>query len=465
MSLVAWSVPIGINCKRPRAPRRRMALTLLTVLVLGGLVPQPAVSQTVLIPEQTMARVIHASPDTPALDVYIDDRLLAGAMSFGDVSGYLPIETGDHELQVVPAGGDPLRQALFTVELTFAVDTFQLLAIQNYLNGITLSAYEQDVSRIDGQSIARIRLIHLVPDANGLTMALPNGDVLFDSVVPLTASRYKDIQAGSQSITIRPERQEIIAEITQPLLLLPNADYDIVVIGQLRDDSVRVLPLAVATAQPCGQFLGIGGTESSCLRVVNASPDIPAIDVYAGDSVQPVASGLTFGVVSPVISVPSGDVEVRIVPAGGAPDSELATTSLFLENGDGLLLVSSGPADRAVLEDYDDSGQPLGGDQVRVSVVHQANHSGMLDVTANGEPLVRAILESEESDSRLVSAGSYVFAATTNPDGDRVAQSQAIVLVAGMSYRIIVAGDSDEGLVSVIPAGLPVPIDTGIPAP
>lgn len=464
MSPESWPFSTLVDRRRSK-PHLRTVLALLIALVSGGLVPQLALAQTVLIPEQAMARVIHASPDTPPLDVYIDDRLLSGAMSFGTVSGYLPIETGNHQLQVVPAGGDPLRQALFTVDVTVAVDTFQLLAIQNYLNGITLSAYEQDVSRIDGQGVARIRLIHLVPDANGLTMALPNGETLFDSVVPLTASRYKDIQAGSQSITIRPERQETVAEIIEPLALLPNADYDIVVIGQLRDDSVRVLPLAVATAQPCGQFLGIGGTESGCLRVVNASPDIPAIDVYAGDATQPVVTGLTFGVVSPVISVPSGDVEVRIVPAGGAMDSELATTSLYLENGDGLLLIASGPADRAVLEDYDDAGQPLGGDQVRVSVVHQANHTGMLDVTANGEPLVRAILESEESDARLVPAGTYVFAATTNPDGERVTQSQAIVLVAGTSYRIIVAGDSAEGLVAMIPAGLPVPVDTWIPAP
>ena len=464
MSLVPW--PISILTDRRRSmPHPCTVLVLLIALVTGGLVSQQALTQTVLVPEQTMVRVIHASPDAPPLDVYIDDRLLSGAMAFGNLSGYLPIETGDQELQVVPAGGDPLRQALFTVELTFAVDTFQLLAIQNYLSGITLSAYEQDLSRIDGQGIARIRLIHLVPDANGLTMALPNGDALFDSVVPMTASRYKDILAGSQSIRIRPERQEIIAEITQPLALLPNADYDIVVIGQLRDDSVRVLPLVVATAQPCGQFLGIGGPASGCLRVVNASPDIPAIDVYAGDLAEPVVAGLTFGVVSPVISVPSGDIDIRIVPAGGAEDSELATTSLYLENGNGQLLVSSGPADRAVLQGYDDSGQPLGGDQVRVSVVHQANHTGMLDVTANGEPLVQAILESEESDSRLVPAGTYVFAATTNPDGEQVTESQPIVLVAGMAYQIIVAGDADEGLVAVVPAGLPVPVDTGIPAP
>ena len=444
--------------------RRTLLPVMLVAILLAALPPVTVHAQTVLVPEQTVARVIHASPDTPPVDVYVDDELFVAGMSFGTVSGYLPIETGKHELEVVPAGGDLLQQVLVTVEIDFDVETFQLLAIQNYLNGVTLSAYGQDMSPIDGQGIARIRLIHLVPDANGLTLARPDGETIFDSVVPLTASKYEDIQAGSQTLTIRPERQTI-APLDQPLALLPNVDYDLVVIGQIRNDSLRVLPLVVATAQPCGQFLGIGGPASGCLRFVNASPDIPAVDVYVGDGQTPVVTGLAFGIVSPVLSVPSGDVEVRIVPTGGARDDDLTSNSLFVEDGDGFLLVSSGPADRAVIEDYDDSGLPLAGDQTRVSVIHQTNHNGMMDVAANGEPLVRALLESEESEARLVPAGTYVFEANANPDGNRIIQSPAVVLVAGQEYRIIVAGDTDEGIVTVVVAGLAVPTDIGIPAP
>ncbi len=437
---------------------------LLVIIVLTAALPRPVRAQTVLIPERTLARVIHASPDTPPVDIYVDDQILVAATSFGTVSGYLPIETGEHELAVVPAGGDLLRQSLVTVELEFVAETFQLLAIQNYLNGITLTAYGQDTSRIDGQGIARIRLVHLVPDANGLTLAQPDGATIFDSVVPLTDSGYADIQAGSQTLTIRPERQTV-PPIDQPLALLPNVDYDLVVIGQIRDDSLRVLPLVMATAQPCGQFLGIGGTASGCLRFVNASPDIPAVDVYAGDEPAPIATALAFGVVSPVISIPAGDVAVRIVPTGGARDDELASTSLFVDEGDGFLLVSSGPADRAVMEGYDDSGLPLAGEQSRVSVIHQTNHNGMMDVAANGQPLVRAILESEESDARIVPAGTYVFEATANPDGNRIVAGPAVVLVPGQDYRVIVAGDTDESVVMVIVAGIPVPTDIDIPAP
>lgn len=436
---------------------------MLIIILLAVLLPQSVRAQTVVLPEQTAARVIHASPDAPPVDVYIDDDLLVSATSFGTVSGYLPIATGKHELEVVPAGGDLLRQALVTVEFEFKADVFQLLAIQNYLNGISLTAYSQDTSQIDEQGYARIRLVHLVPDANGLTLALPDGDAIFDSVVPLTASDHKDIRAGSQTLTIRPERQTI-QPIDQPLALLPNVDYDLVVLGQIRDNSIQVLPLVAATAQPCGQYLGIGGTDSGCLRFVNASPGIAAVDLYAGDALLPVATGLAFGVVSRVIGIPSGDVQIRIVPTGGAPDDDLISTSLFVEDGEGFLLVSSGTSERAVLEDYADSGLPLAGQHSRVSIIHQTNHTGTLDITANGVPLVQAILESEESEARLVPAGTYVFEATTSPDGTRIVTGPAVVLTAGQDYRIIMAGDAEVDVVAIIVAGVPVPTDFSIPS-
>ncbi len=459
-----WSFSAGPRNRRDMGCPGVMARYSLMVLLLTVLLPAPARAQTVLVPEQTSARVIHASPDTPPVDVYVDDELLVSATGFGTVTGYLRIATGKHELQIVPADGDPLRQALVAVEIEFDADTFQLLAIQNYLNGISLTAFRQDTSRIDGQGYARIRLVHLVPDANGLSLALPNGDTIFDSILPLTASDYEEIQAGSQTLTVRPERLSI-RPLDQPLALLPNVDYDLVVIGQIRDNSLRVLPLVLATAQPCGQYLGISGPDSGCLRFVNASPDIPLVDVYAGHTTLPVATGLAFGVVSPVISIPSGDVEVRIVPVGGTPDGELTSASLFVEDGDGFLLVASGTADRAVLEGYDDSDVPLAGDQSRVSIIHQANHTGMMDVTANGAPLVRAILEGEESEARLLPAGTWVFEATANPEGNGIVIAPAVDLVAGHDYRIIVAGDTDKGIVTVIVTGIPVPTDIGIPPP
>lgn len=440
-------------------------LTAFLVLVLGGLGPESIVAQTILLPKTALVRIIHASPDAPDLDVYLDDQLLTRHAAFGSVTEYLPVETGKHDLLVVPAGGDPLRQVLVTVGVSFDPETFQFVAIQNYLNSITLSVYPEEVSEIDGQGYSRIRMIHLVPDGNGISLMVSNDEAMFESVVPLTATRYEDIQAGSHVLTVRAERQDSLAPIPISLALLPNVAYDLVVVGEIHQRSLQILPLVTATAQPCGQVLGIGGPGSGCLRFVNASPDIPAVDLYIGDDPQLVASELRFGVVSPVVSIPSGDVSIRIVPTGAPPDSSLAETSLFTEDGDGLLLIASGRSDHLRIDDYADLNDPLGGQQARVSVIHRAADAGTLDLSANGQPFVRAILETEQSEDRLIPAGSYVFAVTSNTDGTLLSESAAVTITAGQSYQIVLVGDTRYGVVAIAIASLPVPIDTIVPAP
>ncbi len=434
----------------------RWLLRACLLLILAGTVPSMTTAQTVLLPEQTLARLVVATPDAPPVDIYLDDRLLLGAAAAGSVTDYLPIETGEHQVQVVPAGGDLLRQVLVSAVVQFEPDVLQLITVQNYLNAITVTAYPQDVATFDDQGYARLRMIHLVPDANAFGLVGSGGDELFEGILPLTASPYIDIQAGGQTVTVLPEREQTVPPLPTVLTLLPSVDYDLIVTGQVRDNSITVRLLATATSQPCGEFLGIGGPESGCLRFVNASPEIPVVDLYAGEEPSLVATGLAFGIVSPVISIPTGDIEVRIVPAGASPDDALASASVFTEDGAGLLLVGSGRADRAVLEDYADLRQPLGGDQARVTVIHQANGTGMLDISANGLPVVQAMLESEESAARLIPAGDYVFGATVNPDGTQVVLAPSTRLEAGMSYQIVIAGDIDQTVI-VIVAGLPVP--------
>lgn len=457
------SFPHPGNCET--SPTRGSALLSCTMLLLALLNPIPAHAQTVLLPETALVRIIHASPDAPALDVYLDDQLLTVGAVFGSVTEYLSVTSGKHNLQVVPAGGTPMRQSLVTTEVSFEPETLQFVAIQNFLNAIALAVYPEDVSEINGQGYSRIRMIHLVPDANGISLLVSDGEELFDSVVPLTATRYEDIQAGSHNLTIRAERQDVLAAIPVALALLPNVSYDLVVLGQIGSRSIQILPLVTATEQPCGQFLGIGGPDSGCLRFVNASPEIPTVDLYIGDDSKPVASGLPFGVVSPVISLPSGDVSVRIVPTGASPAGSLAETSLFTQDGNGFLLIATGPADHAKLDDYDDRDSPLGGQQARVSVIHEAGDAGTVDVAANAQPLVRAILESEQSDDRLTPAGIYVFAATSNPDGTPLSQGEPVMIAAGSSNEIVLIGNTDIGVVAIVVASQAVPTDTTVPAP
>ena len=51
-------------------------------------------------------RVLHASPDAPSVDIYLDDAVVDALTNvpFGTISDYLPIPAGDHNVKVYATG-------------------------------------------------------------------------------------------------------------------------------------------------------------------------------------------------------------------------------------------------------------------------------------------------------------------------------------------------------------------------
>ena len=56
--------------------------------------------------DTSMVRVLHASPDAPAVDVYLDDAVVDALTNvpFGTISSYLEIPAGAHNVKVYATG-------------------------------------------------------------------------------------------------------------------------------------------------------------------------------------------------------------------------------------------------------------------------------------------------------------------------------------------------------------------------
>ena len=75
-------------------------------------------------PAPAKVRVLHGSPDAPAVDVYVDGTEAVSDVAFGTVTDYLEIPAGEHQVQVVAAGTDPAAGgAVIDATLTFAPGT------------------------------------------------------------------------------------------------------------------------------------------------------------------------------------------------------------------------------------------------------------------------------------------------------------------------------------------------------
>jgi len=60
------------------------------------------------VPDPTV-RVVHASPDAPAINILVDGQPLAQDVAFGSASEYAALSPGNHQVQVVPTdGGAPI---------------------------------------------------------------------------------------------------------------------------------------------------------------------------------------------------------------------------------------------------------------------------------------------------------------------------------------------------------------------
>lgn len=448
---------------------RLVRLFAAVMIALVALVPAPPpirAAPTVDVPDRAFVRFLNAAPDAPSLDVWVDGVLIVPGTALATVTAYLPIEVGERVVRLVPAGGDADAQALVVATIDVAAESFQLLVIQDYLNALGLVAYRQDTSAIDRSGYARLRLLPLAPDGDETTLTQSDGSDLFSEALSMADTAYEVVQAGSQTYELRTVRDDVASVLPVPLNLLPDVAYDLVVIGQVRDGTIQVLPLRTATEQPCAETLGIGGGSQGCLRVVNASPGLPAVDVYvdAGDgSMILMAAGLTFATVAPSLAVDEGQHQIVLVPAGGAVEEPLGTSTVVLDEGQGSLVVASGDPDRLRLTTYDDDRLPLGGDQARVTVIHQVDGIGMLDVSLDGRPAVEAILEQEQSQARLIATGDHTIVVTANPGGERLAVAPELGVQPGHAYTVIVAGDQASGVYALVVATVAVPSDITVP--
>src|SRR4051794_40548038 len=60
----------------------------------------------------SLLRLVHASPASPALDVYIDQQRVTTALKFADATTYVAVPSGSHSVQVLAAGAGAGTKAL-----------------------------------------------------------------------------------------------------------------------------------------------------------------------------------------------------------------------------------------------------------------------------------------------------------------------------------------------------------------
>lgn len=313
-------------------------------------------------------RVIHASPDAPAVDIRLNGAVAIPNLAFNEFAGYVALPAGSYDVEVVPAGLS--KPVVIDATLDLAADTSYSIFAVNTLSAIEPLVVVDDRSPVPSGS--RIRFVHASPDAPAVDIAVAGGPVLFGNV------SFKDVEAG---------------------ITVPAGTYDLEV--RLAGTSTVVLPLndialkegfaytAVATGlaggtPALGALLLTDVVPPAEVRIIHASPDAPAVDILVNGGLA--IENLAFTEATDYVSLVADEYRVQVVPNGMMAPVVIDAT-LALEAGvDYTVLAIDSLASIEPLVLVDDRTLP--GNAFRARFVHASPNAPAVDIAIAGGPVL-----------------------------------------------------------------------------
>ncbi len=184
----------------------------------------------------TQIRIGHFSPDAPSVNALVDGEIVLENVAFGDLSDYLEIDAGSHEIDVVPAaGGDSVIDA--TLDLDGDTD-YTVLAIGELADIELLALVDRNRSVEDR---TQLRFVHASPDAPAVDVRVVDGPTLFSDVEFGEASDYVGVDASTYDIDVIPSGADEPALSLWDVDLQAGETVTVFATGTLADDSLDAM--------------------------------------------------------------------------------------------------------------------------------------------------------------------------------------------------------------------------------
>lgn len=179
-----------------------MTLRKVTMLSLAALLLALVMVPSAFAQSTAKVRVLHASPDAPAVDVYVNGNLTLTNVPFFTASDYLDLPAGTYQVQVTPTGS-PVSDAVIDASATVEAGKAYTIAATGPVASIQPTIIVDDLSApASGQ--AKVRVYHFSPDAPAVDVKLADGTTLISNLAFPNASDYLTVPAGSYDIQVTP---------------------------------------------------------------------------------------------------------------------------------------------------------------------------------------------------------------------------------------------------------------------
>lgn len=164
------------------------------------------------VTEKALVKVIHASPDAPAVDLLVDNNVAGTGLTFPNNTGYLEVDAGTRNVKVNAAG---TSTTVIEANLNLMENKNYSVFAVNSLANIEALVLEDDLTTpASGKS--HVRFVHLSPDAPAVDITLTDGTVVFGNNSFKDFTAFTPLDAGTYNLEVR------VAGTSTVALNLPN---------------------------------------------------------------------------------------------------------------------------------------------------------------------------------------------------------------------------------------------------
>lgn len=212
--------------------------------------------------DTAMVRVLHASYDAPAVDVYVDGSKVLSNVAFKGISAYLPVPAGAHTLAIDAAG---TTTTVISTSASVEAGKHYTVAAIDPLASIKFAVFNDDAAPTAGT--ARLRVVHLSPDAPAVDVAVAGqapADAPVKSLAFPKASGYLAIPGATYHFQVRAAGTTTVALDLPGVALADGTAYSVFAVGSMKASGAQALSVVVATdgtvAPPTSTDGTVGGS-------------------------------------------------------------------------------------------------------------------------------------------------------------------------------------------------------------
>jgi hypothetical protein len=332
-------------------------------------------------PGTSRLRVIHLSPDAPAVDVWVNGGLEAVSdLSFEEGTPYLELESGSYDFDVSPAGGSASDSVLAVDGVTLEDGLSYTVVAFDELGEIQALLLEDSTAGLAPGTI-RVRAIHtalqvgevdiwLLPTSGSPTSLYENlgfGDV----------GEYLEVPAEAFTLGF-DANDDGTPDLIFDVPALPEGT--VANVFAVSDESGAVYLLAQLQNGTIAKISPRPALGEARIRAIHLSPDAPEVDIWVGTESE-VVGDLGFGEGTDYLTVEEGTYTFNVTAAGQSPTSPvLSFENVSLEAGRSYTAVAfdevASIQGLTLVDDYAN----LAAGNIRVRAIHAAAAVGEVDI-------------------------------------------------------------------------------------